>query len=341
MTKKQPFGNFQDFSTIAYLRSYAQDLIKKRIPLPDHKEKILSRNKGFKKKLIQCLGEFPRKKVPLNAILYDETDIGECLEEKIYFYSEEGVLIPALLSRPKEKGDKKRPAIIVMPGWLQTKEGPPATGFRDFQIKMAKEGFIVICPDIRSQGERRIIADTQWDNYASSGIAALLGKSFLGMHTWDIIRTIDYLATRNDVDQKRIGITGLCLGGMQAYIAAALENRLKVVVPICATSTYEATINEISHYHIHCLSTYIPHLLKYGDTQDIFALIAPRPLLIINNYNDWWFPVTGFKKVCQEIARVYKAFKATDRFGSVIRSNIHDISPVFAGYAEEWFKKWL
>jgi len=163
----------------------------------------------------------------------------------------------------------------------------------------------------------------------------------LGMAAWDIIRTVDYLESRDDVDEERIGIIGLCYGGMQTWLSGALEERLKVVVPVCGTSTYEAMINEISSYHTHCLLTYIPNLIRYGDIQDIIALIAPRPLLIMNNSNDWWFPVSGLKKVGREIEGVYETLGAEDRFDHILRSTVHDITPEFGEEAKEWFDKWL
>ncbi|HVS72300.1 MAG TPA: acetylxylan esterase [Phycisphaerae bacterium] len=43
---------------------------------------------------------------------------------------------------------------------------------------------------------------------------------------WDIMRLIDYLDTRADVDPQRIGIYGVSKGGIEAYLAAAVDPRI-------------------------------------------------------------------------------------------------------------------
>ena len=46
---------------------------------------------------------------------------------------------------------------------------------------------------------------------------------FLFDTVWDVMRLIDYLETRQDVDALRIGLTGISKGGMEAYLAAAAD----------------------------------------------------------------------------------------------------------------------
>ena len=43
---------------------------------------------------------------------------------------------------------------------------------------------------------------------------------------------LDYLDARPDVDSARIGMTGLSLGGMHTWLAAALDNRVAVAAPM-------------------------------------------------------------------------------------------------------------
>lgn len=43
---------------------------------------------------------------------------------------------------------------------------------------------------------------------------------------------LDYLQTRPDVDPARIGITGVSLGGMHSWLAAALDERIAVAAPM-------------------------------------------------------------------------------------------------------------
>jgi dienelactone hydrolase len=323
------------FSTTLRLQAYARDILSKRRELPSDPEELRKRNSAFREKLVELLGGFPEQKCPLNPVKVFETDLGDYICERVYFDSEPTATIPALVYKPKDTSGKK-PAVILVHGYPQRKEEFPG-----FKALMVKAGYIVISFDVLSHGERRIVADTGSDVFNAIGYSLAIGKPLLGMCVWDIMRVVDYLQTRDDVDPNRIGIIGLCMGGQQVWYSGALDERLKVCVVVCGTSTYEAMVLEMTTYHSHCLFTYVPNILRYGDTQDVLALIAPRPLLIMNNYNDTWFPVSGYRKVCRELERVYKALGVPDRFKHIIRNTYHDITPEFGQIAKEWFDKYL
>ena len=45
-------------------------------------------------------------------------------------------------------------------------------------------------------------------------------------------RLLDYLETRADVDAARIGVTGVSLGGMHAWLLAAVDERVAAAAPM-------------------------------------------------------------------------------------------------------------
>lgn len=324
------------FSTTLRLQAHGREIVGKRRVLPSDPGRLKQRNAWFKEKLIGLLGGFPKEKCPLNDVKVFETDLGDHVCERVYFDSEPTATIPALVYKSKETIPGRKPAVIIAHGYPQKKEHFPT-----FKAMMAKAGYIVICHDVISHGERRIVADTASDVQNAIGYSLALGKPLLGMCVWDIMRTVDYLQSRDDVDPNRIGLIGLCMGGQQTWFAGALDERLKACVVVCGTSTYEAMVMEMALYHTHCLFTYVPNILRFGDVQDVLALIAPRPLLIMNNYNDTWFPVSGYKKVCRELERVYRALGVPERLRYLIRNTVHDITPEFGQHAREWFDKHL
>ena len=57
-------------------------------------------------------------------------------------------------------------------------------------------------------------------------------RPFLLDNVWDVMILLDYLETRPDVDSARIGITGVSLGGMHSWLAAALDERIAVAAPM-------------------------------------------------------------------------------------------------------------
>ncbi len=55
--------------------------------------------------------------------------------------------------------------------------------------------------------------------------------AMLAVWAWAGMRVVDYLETRDDVDMKRIGITGHSRGGKAALLAGAFDERITLVAP--------------------------------------------------------------------------------------------------------------
>ena len=55
---------------------------------------------------------------------------------------------------------------------------------------------------------------------------------FILDNAWDVSRALDYLASRPDVDATRMGASGVSMGGMIAWFAAAADERLAAVAPL-------------------------------------------------------------------------------------------------------------
>jgi len=327
----------KNYSITDNLQNYARKLAKKRKPFPEKLEELKKRNQNFKEKFLQCLGDMPENRYSLNVQVRDEFKLDNypVICHSILYQSEPDVTVPALVYKPLEfKG--KIPGILFLGGWVQSK-----WEYRSVTAELSSQGYIVLVPDCRFVGERKTYS-SESEQFNLVPIAQLLGKTFMGMNSWDNMRAIDYLQSREDTDKERIGVIGCCWGGMQAWTLAAIDERVKVAIAINGTSTYEALIREFSSYGYHdCLGTYIPGLLKYGDIPDILALIAPRPLLLMNNINDWWFPVSGYLKVCQELEKVYQTYGAPERFQHFLYATIHDYPPESVKEATAWFKKYL
>ncbi|MBI3991231.1 MAG: dienelactone hydrolase family protein [Candidatus Omnitrophica bacterium] len=329
----------QNYSIITSLQEEARRLSKRRKPLPGSAAAIKKHLNEFEKNYRSCLGDMPLEKFPLKPkveekILLDDSNV---IQERVVYHSEKLVEVPAhVYYRKDAKG--KLPAILLIQGW-----GLGKWSLQFIKIELAKKGFLVLFPDNRTAGERKMAAwEDQGEQLNVIPAAQCLGKTFMGMNTYDNIRAIDYLSSRKDVDTTRIGVTGLCWGGMQTYNVTALDKRVRCAVCVNSNSTYGATIEHDTSYSYHsCLGTFIPNLLKYGDTVDIYAMIAPRPLLIMNNSNDWWFPISGYQQICREIGRVYKAYNAADKFKHLISSNIHDITGIYEEETLAWFEKHL
>src|SRR5437764_8305349 len=92
----------------------------------------------------------------------------------------------------------------------------------------ATRGFLALAIDGRYHGER---TKAGYDNAIFRAYKTGKEHPFYYDTVWDVMRLIDYLETRDDVDPKRIGLIGISKGGIETYLAAAADSRIAVAVP--------------------------------------------------------------------------------------------------------------
>jgi dienelactone hydrolase len=200
------------------------------------------------------------------------------------FESFDGTTIPAYLFIPPRSGPQ--PAILVLHGHVKYgKEGITQTAgmVESYQhgaaLALARAGYITLTLEFRGFGYLGRRVNTEHRLVAHN---AILGGSFYkAILSKDIKYALDFLQSLAEVDPERIGITGVSFGGEMAVTYAALDERVKVVVvqgfgggPGKERGVAGRGQKELPHYcHL------IPGFNKYLHQEDLFFLIAPRPLL--------------------------------------------------------------
>jgi hypothetical protein len=140
----------------------------------------------------------------------------------------------------------------------------------------------------------------------------------LALQTWNSIRAIDFLLSFREADPARVGVTGASGGGTQTFMLAALDERVKVSVPVVMVS---------AHFFGGCACESGMPVHKNGNTvysnTEIACVVAPKPMLWVSDGNDW---TKNNPEVEYPFARhVYKLYNKESQVESVhLETEGHD-----------------
>ncbi len=177
---------------------------------------------------------------------------------------------------------------------------------REEARQAAHRGYLAICVEQIGYGERgeRDLPKKSPDRTIDVAVhAVLLGQSLQGLKTMDVSAAIDWLESPEapfEIDRDRIFLFGHSSGGTTAQYAAALDPRIKGVL----ASGSVRRVREITATRGNANGEYaIPSFLTQFESDDIVALVAPRPFIGLSGSNDHIFPFDGVERVVEDIAR--------------------------------------
>jgi dienelactone hydrolase len=133
------------------------------------------------------------------------------------------------------------------------------------------------------------------------------------------MRSLDYLATRPEVDASRMATMGISGGGLTSFFTACLDTR----VAACVVSGYFNTFADSILAMDHCVDNYVPGLLDVAEMPDLAGLIAPRPLFCESGTRDPIFPLPAFERATARAREIYAAFGVAEHFGAEIFDGDH------------------
>lgn len=269
-----------------------------------------------------CLGGAFPEPVPLQSRIRETIQKDGYRIESLTYEVQPGERVPALLLIPDHvTASNPAPGIAV---WHQHngqyflgKTEPAGLGGNPMHhtgVALAKEGYVVICPDALCFGERQDPAaklkDGSFERFEFLRYV-VRGRSLAWKNILDMRRAVDLLCERPEVKAERLGCYGHSMGSTHCWLVGPMEPRLKCIIGNCCLPTYEAI--EEDHL-LHCFPNFIPGWKKYGDTPDIAALIAPRALHLNLGEKDSGTPVASAKRGIQRITEAYKKAGVPENF---------------------------
>jgi len=259
--------------------------------------------------------------------------------ERVDVYVDEDYAIPSFVFQPVASGGAL-PALVWNPGWPQTKWEP---AYQAFGARMAQQGYVVLIPDHAPFGETTPNeSKTTCAMTLVMGMGNVLGISQLALRAAETMRCGQYLRARSDVDPGRVAVAGLCQGGMDTWLSAALDEGFCAAAPLCSESTFAVHFAEMASYRANGDASPFPFgILKVCDVQHLHAAIAPRPLLVRANLPDDWWPISGYDDVESFTRQIYRLYDAEDRIDFGTEVHEHNLTGPFADALEAFLLKYV
>ena len=291
--------------------------------------------KKLRAKVVELVGGFPEKREPLRVESIETREFPGYRREKIVFDSRPGMSVLAYVLVPKGARGPV-PTMICVPGHGRgvddivgiDDKGHDRTdqaGYQhDFALQVVDAGLAAVAIEPLGFGCRRDPLNARQGLGRSScqpsaGGALLVGQTMIGWRVWDVMRTIDYIEGRKDLDPSRVGLMGISGGGTVTVFASALEPRIRAALVSGYLNTFRDSVGSLSH----CIDNYVPGILNWAEMYDVAGLIAPRPLFVESGEKDNIFPVKASVEAFAKVRDIYRVFGVPERAEQEVFAEAH------------------
>ena len=305
-------------------------------------EQIKAYQQRLRDLFVEQLGGFPDR-TPLNPRIVGKLTGDGCQIEKVIFESQPNHHVTASLYLPNTPAP--HPAVLVSSG--HSRPGKAAEYNQRFGVMLARHGIAALCYDPIGQGERSQILTADGkpqftgttQEHTLIGVGSILvGGNTARFRVWDAIRTIDYLASRPDIDARRIGFTGCSGGGTLTSYAMALDDRVACAAPSCYLTTFRRLIETIGPQDA---EQNIYGQVALGlDQPDYVLLRAPKPTLISSTSGDF-FDIAGTWDNFRQSKRIFARLGFPERVDLVEAEGGHGVQPANLIGITRWMRRWL
>jgi len=278
--------------------------------------------KELRAKVTELVGGFPAATAPLDPQTLEVREFPGYRREKFVMQSRPGLYVLGYLLTPKS-GSAPHPAVVCVPGHGRGvddlvgidengRDRTEKVSYQyDFAIQAVEYGMAAVAIEPMAFGCRRDALTKSKGLGASAcqpaaGSALLLGQTMIGWRVYDVMRTIDWIGTRKELDSARVGCMGISGGGTVTMFSAALDTRIRAALVSGYMNTFRECVMSVSH----CIDNYVPGILNWAEQYDVAGLIAPRPLFAESGERDDIFPIAAARESFGRVQKVYGVFGA-------------------------------
>ncbi len=263
--------------------------------------------------------------------------------EKIIYQSFQDHHVTANLYLPNTT--EKLPAVLLFCGHEDLSKATES--YQKTAILLAKNGFVVFVIDPISQSERVQLTDLDGKALTRGSTTEhtllnlssnLLGTSIAAYQLFDNQRGLDYLLTRKEVDTSKIACVGNSGGGMQTIYFAAIDDRVKAIVPCSYLASRENTLASTGAAD-GCAQ--IPNEgAQHLEMSDYLIAAAPKPTLVLAGRYDF-IDYNGTLQSFGDLRKVYASLGQSEKISLFAFDDGHGISKPKREKAVQWLRKWF
>jgi dienelactone hydrolase len=285
----------------------------------------------------EFLGPSPErpKSLSIEAIRTDELD--GVSRKLIRYANEPGQTQEAYLLIPSPRPDQPLPGLVALHqttnDTIDEIAGVKGPEQQHLALKLARQGFVVICPRNflwhGAKDYQDAVTQFQAQHPGALGMRKML---------YDAQRSVDILSAVTRVDPERIGAVGHSLGAKEVLYLMAFDNRIKAGVFSEGGIAFDSTNWDAPWY----LGPKIKDDELARNHHELLGMIAPKPLLIIGGESgrgaadgDRSWPYVS------AALPIYQLYGQPARIGLLNHRQGHNIPPAAFDRLAEWLTFYL
>jgi len=236
------------------------------------------------------------------------------------------------LSCFKGGGDQK-PLVIFSHAFTRAKED-----FTDHLKAFAELGYYAVALDNRAHGERSIRGFISQQVFVDGKLNVYEVRKLIKETADDIKVLIDHFVKEGRVDEDRIGLIGVSMGGFSALRTLVMEERVKVAAPIIASPYFDEIPEDVP------IAKDPENMKKLKDYSEKYSpgfhldRFYPRAILFQIGGRDIHVKGENVKQFCDTLGPYYE--EDPDRLKLIVHDNVaHEFTQPMWNNVIDWFQK--